>query len=230
MLLRTLVVVGLVGLATLSATRAAAQESAPQTVIGVNGVTLDEPAGDLDAGVLRLDIAASEPARFSNFEPTSTRAPREADRYRGYEVSLTARAAAGMDVALAQSGGVSFNADGDVSRQSRSAELRLGRGLRNMARADGPSPVARWYFFAASEDEALIWSPGPRTNAFGGAGPAFALQDRVEIGDIQAGVTYEIHGLQASLAYVEREVSVRAGSHSVSQDERFAGFTLTMRR
>jgi hypothetical protein len=36
--------------------------------------------------------------------------------------------------------------------------------------------------------------------------------------------------VQASLAYVEREVNVRTGSQNFSQDERFAGFTLTMRR
>lgn len=230
MLFRTLVVVGLVGLSSLSATRAAAQESAALGLSsGISGVTLAEPAGNLDRGVLRLDIGTGEPARFSNFAPDTRRAPRERGDFRSYELSLTARAAAGMDVALAQSGGIGFDAAGDVASRSRSSELRLGRGL-DMARADGPSARPRWYFFAASEDEALIWSPGPRTNAFGGVGSSLALQDRVEIGDVQAGVTYEIYGVQASLAYVEREVSVRAGHYSVSQDERFAGFTLTMRR
>jgi hypothetical protein len=36
--------------------------------------------------------------------------------------------------------------------------------------------------------------------------------------------------MQASLAYVEREISVRtAGSQTISSDESFAGLTLTMR-
>lgn len=96
-------------------------------------------------------------------------------------------------------------------------------------RRDLPSAEPRWYFFAASEDEALVWQPGQR-NEFGGSGSSFALQDRVEIGDMQVGITYERYGIQASLAYVEREISVRTvGSQGFKQDENFAGFTLTMR-
>jgi hypothetical protein len=106
--------------------------------------------------------------------------------------------------------------------------LRLGRGLGGYRR-DAPSSEPVWYFFAASEDEALTWRPGVR-NAFGGTGASFALQDQVEIGDIQAGITYERNGLQASLAYVEREISVTSGARTFTQDEAFAGVTLTMRR
>src|SRR5690606_22057848 len=130
-------------------------------------------------------------------------------------------------VSFAQRGGLGFNAHGDVERHSRGSELRLGRGLRELPR-DEPSAEPKWYFFAASEDEALGWRPGVRTE-FGGSGSSFALQERVEIGDMQVGVTYERAGWQASLAYVEREVSVRSGHQTYSQDEDFAGFTLTMR-
>ena len=84
------------------------------------------------------------------------------------------------------------------------------------------------YIFAGSEDEALIWRPGSR-NALGGSGPSFAMQDRVEIGDRQAGITYEANGWQASFAYVEREIRVRAGGRNFNQDEDFTGLTLTMR-
>jgi hypothetical protein len=141
-------------------------------------------------------------------------------------VALIASAPRGFDVAFAQRGGLGFNQAGDLERESRSSELRLGRGLR--MQRDAPSSSPKWYFFAASEDEALIWRPGIRTE-FGGSDGGFALQDRVEIGDLQAGVTYEANGWQASLAYVEREVSVRAGNQTYSADEDFAGFTLTMR-
>lgn len=95
-------------------------------------------------------------------------------------------------------------------------------------RDDAPSATSRWYLFAASEDEALIWAPGSRSE-FGASDGGFALQDRVEIGDMQAGVTYERDGWQASLAYVQREISVRTGARTVSQDEDFTGVTLTMR-
>jgi hypothetical protein len=93
---------------------------------------------------------------------------------------------------------------------------------------DRPSSTPTWYLFAATDDEALVWRPGMRSE-FGGGGASFALQDRVEIGDLQAGITYESHGIQASLAYVEREFSVRSGATTFTQDESFAGVTLTMR-
>ncbi|MBK8543987.1 MAG: hypothetical protein IPL62_10780 [Caulobacteraceae bacterium] len=70
--------------------------------------------------------------------------------------------------------------------------------------------------------------PGGRTE-FGSSGSSFGLQDRVEIGDMQAGITYERYGIQASLAYVEREFTVVSGSQSFTQDDSFAGLTLTMR-
>ena len=58
----------------------------------------------------------------------------------------------------------------------------------------------------------------------------FALQDRVEIGDVQAGVTYEVYGIQTSLAYVQRKMRTRVGANTYVQDENFAGITVTMRR
>jgi hypothetical protein len=45
-----------------------------------------------------------------------------------------------------------------------------------------------------------------------------------------AGVTYERNGVQASLAYVEREESTRVGRESYTQEQAFTGVTLTMRR
>jgi hypothetical protein len=94
--------------------------------------------------------------------------------------------------------------------------------------ADERSDRPTWYVFAASEDEALTWRPGVR-NEFGGVSSSFGLQQRVEIGDMQAGITYERNGWQASFAYVEREISARNGSQTVYQDESFTGVTLTLR-
>jgi hypothetical protein len=47
---------------------------------------------------------------------------------------------------------------------------------------------------------------------------------------MSVGVTYERSGVQASLAYVEREESTTVGNQSFSQDESFTGLTVTMRR
>jgi hypothetical protein len=226
MLLRKLVVVGLVGFVSLAANIATAEDAVGPSGshVGVSGVDFTDPALS-EPDRFDLNFRPSDARRFSAFAPVEDDAS-AASRY-GYEVSLVASAARGFDVAFAQRGGLGFNDQGDVERETRGSELRLGRGLRDMPR-DQPSREPTWYIFAASEDEALIWRPGV-SNAFGGSGSSFALQDRVEIGDIQAGVTYESNGWQASLAYVEREVSVRRGSRTYTQDEAFAGVTLTMR-
>jgi hypothetical protein len=226
MLLRKLVVVGLAGLLSLVANAATAEDAVGPTAsfIGASGVNFADPSDEL-SNRFDLSIGQGEEPRFARLAPAEP-SDRDDNTYRRYEVALIASAPRGFDVAFAQRGGLGFNQAGDLERESRSSELRLGRGLR--MQRDAPSSAPKWYFFAASEDEALIWRPGIRTE-FGGSDGGFALQDRVEIGDLQAGVTYEANGWQASLAYVEREVSVRAGNQTYSADEDFAGFTLTMR-
>lgn len=227
MLLRKLVVVGLAGLFSLAASIATAEDAdGPSSAfVGADGVSFDDPNDPLQN---RFDLSFGEAAkpRFTN-SSSFARAESDEGRYRRYELAFSTHAA-GLDVAFSQRAGVGFNEHGDIERESRTSELRLGRGLRNLRR-DSSDTGPSWYFFAASEDEALTWRPGAR-NAFGGAQTGFALQDHVEIGDMQAGLAYEANGWQASLAYVQREVSVRTGSRTVSEDEDFAGFTLTMRR
>jgi hypothetical protein len=226
MLLRKLVVVGLVGFISLAANIATAEDAgSPTSFTALDGVDLADP-NEAFSNRFRLRMGdEGYGSRFSALAPAEPSAgSSEAARYE-FEF-MTSRS--GIDLSFAQRGGVGFNDQGDVERQSRGSELRLGRGL-GMNHDDAPSAEPRWYLFAASEDEALVWRPGAR-NEFGGSGSSFALQDRVEIGDLQVGITYERHGIQASLAYVEREISVRTvGQQGFKQDENFAGFTLTMR-
>jgi hypothetical protein len=226
MLLRKLVVVGLVGFASFAANIATAQDAVAPSPFAVDGVDLVDPSQAF-SNRFQLSLGDGQASRFSSFTPVEPGARRDDDSRR-YELQFVASGMSGFDVSFAQRGGVGFNDQGDVERESRASELRLGRGLR-MEREDQPSAEPTWYFFAASEDEALVWRPGVR-NDFGGSGSSFALQDQVEIGDLQVGVTYERYGIQASLAYVEREFSVRSGSQRFKQDENFAGLTLTMRR
>lgn len=228
MLLRKLVVVGLVGFVSLAANIATAEDAAaPSTSIAVDGVSFADPADAFGQGRFDLSIGSGSESRFAGFGFSQQKSSASDDAVRRYELALVARGAAGFDVAFAQRGGIGFNEQGDVEREVRASELRLGRGLGAVPR-DQPSVSPRWYIFAASEDEALVWRPGQRS-AFGGTGRPFALQDRVEIGDMQAGITYEANGLQASLAYVEREINVYYGARSFSRDENFAGLTLTLR-
>lgn len=227
MLLRKLVVVGLVGFVSFAANIATAEDAVGPgaAFIAVDGVNLADP-NEAFPDRFSLNISPGREGRFLGFATTERgQTDRRADRR--YELSVIAASSSGLDVAFAQRGGLGFNDQGDISRQTRSSELRLGRGLRSMRR-DEPSTTPKLYLFAASEDEAIIWRPGERSE-FGGSSSGFALQDRVEIGDLQAGITYEANGWQASLAYVEREISTRTGSQTYTQDENFAGVTLTMR-
>ena len=77
----------------------------------------------------------------------------------------------------------------------------------------------------ASDKEALTWRPGEHTD-----GASLALQNQVDVGDRSAGITYENHGVQTSLAYVERQVRTSVGGRGYSTDENFAGVTVTLRR
>ena len=228
MLLRKLVVVGLVGFVSFAANIATAEDAVGPSaaLVGVDGANFADPS-DAFPDRFQLNIRPGREGRFANLAPAENTRERSTNASRGYELSLVASSSSGFDVSFAQRGGVGFNDQGDIDRQTRGSELRLGHGLRNMPR-DEPSTTPKWYLFAASEDEALIWRPGIRSE-FGSSASGFALQDRVEIGDIQAGITYESNGWQASLAYVEREISSRAGTQTFTQEENFAGFTLTMR-
>jgi hypothetical protein len=226
MLLRKLVVVGLVGLVSFAANFATAEDAgAPKSnFVGLDGVNFVDPSDVFSDNRFELRVGEGVGPRFSNFAPIANPdGGRDVD-YRRAEVALTARDVSGFDVSFAQRAGVGFNRQGDVASHSRASELRLARSLRR----DQPSSQPRWYIFAASEDEALTWGPATR-NDFGGMRSSFSLQDRVEIGDMQAGITYERDGWQASLAYVERRINVTSGSRTFGQDENFAGVTLTMR-
>jgi hypothetical protein len=131
-----------------------------------------------------------------------------------------------VDVSVSQH--ASFGADGagDVNRTGHGSEVRVGRGL--VRNDDGEDRSGSTYMFVASDNEALTWRPGARSE-FGGNGDRLGIENRVEVGDLSAGVTYERDGVQASLAYVERSESTQVGTRNFSQDQSFTGVTVTVR-
>lgn len=189
-------------------------------------VDFTDPAADLAPAArpapLGVDVHANAAPRFSQI--TASDAGANADAAHHYEFALTAAGESvgvPLDLSIAQRASLGADEAGDIDRQGRGAELRVGSNLAQQRRRNDEREPS-WYVFAASDDEAVTWNPG--------AGSSFSLQDRVEIGDIQAGVTYERGGMQASVAYVQREVSTYVGVRSFSENEDFAGFTLTMKR
>ncbi len=131
-----------------------------------------------------------------------------------------------LDVSVSQHATLAPGGQNAFSRASVGAEVRIGRGIVDQrgARANGDST----YVFVASDQDALTWRPGARSD-FGGRGSSVQLQDQVEVGDLAAGLAFERNGVQTSLAYVEREESTRVGNQSFSQDQSFTGVTVTVR-
>lgn len=132
-----------------------------------------------------------------------------------------------LDVSFAQRASLGAGADGNIDHAGRGSEVRIGRGL--VAQDNDQNQQPSTYVFVASDNEALTWQPGQR-NELGGQGPSLQLQDRVQVGDMSVGVTYERNGVQASLAYVEREEATTVGTQTFNQNESFTGLTVTMRR
>lgn len=173
-----------------------------------------------------IELAVRDDAvpRFAQDAPIDAFVSQSPDRI---ELELSAGGqGAPVDIAIAQRAAIGANGEGDIDRQSRGAELRVGRGLVDRREGSNDGAV---YAFVASDNEALTWQPGARSE-FGNPGSSLALQNQVQVGDRSAGVAYERNGMQASLTYVEREASTVVGRQSFSQDENFAGVTVTVRR
>ncbi len=225
-MLRKLVLVGLVGVTSLIANIAAADDAVAPTVsiVGLSNVSFADNRTTTVAP-FSINFDEADAPRFASLTSAPQSAPGAPLTH--YEIALVAHPTAYVDVSLSHRDGLGFDANGNISSRSRGSEIRVGRGLLPMAPRASPN-TSRWYLFAGSSDQAIIWQPGVR-NEFGGVGSSFALQDRVEIGDRQAGITYETHGIQASLAYVERKIRMYVGAQRFTEDENFTGLTLTMR-
>jgi hypothetical protein len=221
--LRTALVASTALAATVvGATFASAQDAA----LGPGQVDFTDPAAALsqpEAPIVAMDVRDELRPRFA--------APALADNGeapRRLELELSAGGGnSPIDVSIAQRATLGADGNGDLDRSGRGSEVRIGQGL--VDRGGNRENNRSVYMFVASDDEALTWQPGTR-NEFGGSSGGVSLQDRVEIGDMSAGVTYEQNGVQASLAYVEREESTRVGRQNFNQDTSFTGVTVTMRR
>jgi hypothetical protein len=181
--------------------------------------------GVANAPSLDLNIREDGRARFANFNNNyADHADVDQDR-RTIEFELGADhdlTGIPLDVSIAQRASFGANDAGDINRHSRGSEVRIGRALGD-PNSGMSSSEARIYVFAATDNEALTWRPGQDSNNFS------LERDTVQVGDRQAGVTYQRGRMQASVAYVEREISARVGRHSHSDNEQFAGVTLTMK-
>jgi hypothetical protein len=214
-----LLVGGFIAATLVGASLAEAQQGPP---VPVNFSDPQAALGETPA--LDLSVREDENQRF---DTVNLAQDRDQPTPRRLELELAAGGGnSPVDVSVAQRASLGADENGDINRRGMGSELRVGRNL--VERREGSQDPAV-YMFVASDDEALTWQPGQR-NEFGGSSSSLSLQERVEVGDMSAGVTYERNGVQASLAYVEREESTRVGNRSYTQDQAFTGLTVTMRR
>jgi hypothetical protein len=171
--------------------------------------------------MLSLSGKALSGPLFSDFAAPGQAQPLAAE----FSATATGLAGGSFDVGIAQRASLEAGARGQVIGSG--AEVRIGQGLADLvgtSKIDPSRPA--WYFFAASDGQALTWAPGTLE------GLAYQ-QERVTVGDLQAGFTYEHRGVQTSFSYLQREVSNStrgAGAQSRSETESFVGATLTVRR
>jgi hypothetical protein len=196
----------------------------------ISGVSFEDPHGDLaEPFEFTAGGRSDTPLRLSEaVNPAETELEGEERRY---EFSITAPSRVtglGVDLGLAPRASFSTDTEGRLSSAGAGAEVRIGQGLENLIdRWEPPTwDAPAWYFFAASDGQALAWSPEQAAGVPGARGDGLRWQDRVEVGDFQAGLSVEAGGMQASLAYVQRNISTQHGS----SEENFAGVTVTFGR
>lgn len=217
---------GALAAALFGASIASAQEApAPATEPAPNQTSVDQIDFTDTQTVLRRSNVTMRSDVAQRFGPTAAENKQTTSPRR---VELEFAASDGdLDVSFAQRASLGGE-NGDINRAGRGSEVRIGRGLVQEDNTNNQRGSST-YMFVASDDEALTWQPGQRRE-FGSQGSSLQLQDRVEVGDMSVGVTYERNGVQASVAYVEREESTTIGRETFNQNESFTGLTVTMRR
>jgi hypothetical protein len=140
------------------------------------------------------------------------------------ELALGGRTGSGLELEVAPRAGLTVGPDGRTGAGA-GAEVRIGKGLRSVVALDRPNrdDAGSWYLFAATDGSAITWRPNGEDTGLRG----LRLQEeRIVVGDVQIGVSSEFNGMQASLSFVNREIS----NGKESTDQNFVGATLTWRR
>jgi hypothetical protein len=138
-MLRKLVLVGLVGVTSLIANIAAADDAVAPTAaaVGVSGINFaDDQGSALAAAPFGINFGEADQPRFENL--TSAPRPSGDNPLTRYEVGFVAHPAANVDVSVSHRDGLGFDNNGDISRRSRGSEIRVGRGLLPMDSRDSP--------------------------------------------------------------------------------------------
>ena len=158
-----------------------------------SGPQLDLPLEAIGSPVLKLDLTSPGCARGG--ESCSRR---DGSLNLGLKDTFRRRSETGLDLSLTPRASVRFN--DEISSTAVGAVIEIGEDLREGSEFESNT----WYFFAGADAEALTYSPNSVGRITAGQ---FHLQDRIIVGDAQAGLGYRIGDADVSLSYMRREAS-----------------------
>ncbi len=169
---------------------------------------LDLPAESVGSSLFKLDL--SNPDCLTG----ETQCLRRDDIDLGISKSITALSQTGIDFTLTPRASLRFDDDGRSALVG--AVIEIGEDLREGSDFDNNT----WYFFAGADAEALTYSPNSVSRLTSGQ---FHLQDRIIVGDAQAGLGYRLGDTDVSLSYMRREAT--AEDFSFKEDAAALSFT-----
>lgn len=170
---------------------------------------LDLPAESVGSTLFKLDLA--DTACLTGGEGCLSR---DETLDLGYAKAFTSRSQNGLDLSLTPRAALRFN--DESSSAVVGAVVEIGEDLRKGSNFDNNT----WYFFAGADAEALTYSPNSVGRLTSGQ---FHLQDRIIVGDAQAGLGYRIGDADVSLSYLRREAT--AEDFSFKEDAAALSFT-----
>ena len=170
---------------------------------------LDLPAESVGSTLFKLDLA--DTGCLTGSEGCLSRSER---LDLGYAKAFTSRSSKGLDLTLTPRAALRFN--DESSSAVVGAVVEIGEDLRRGSDLDNNT----WYFFAGADAEALTYSPNSVGRLTSGQ---FHLQDRIIVGDAQAGLGYRIGDADVSLSYLRREAT--AEDFSFKEDAAALSFT-----
>ncbi len=135
----------------------------------------------------------------------------------GYSKNITHGKFDGLNLQLTPRAGLRF----DEESQSAvvGALVRIGDNLREGSEMKSNT----WYFFAGADAEAITYTPNSARRLTSGE---FHLQDRIIVGDAQAGLGYRLGEADLALTYFKR----RARAENYSYNEDAAALSITWKR
>ena len=141
-----------------------------------------------------------------------------------YNTSFATPIYKGLDIELSPRASVSF--DDESSSALVGALVKIGDDLKDTS----DFKTNTWYMFAGADAEAVTYSANSSRRLTNGE---FYLQDKIIVGDAQAGVGYRIGDADVSLGYFRREVTSfgrEIDSGNISYTEDAAALSFTWRR